>query len=390
MTRTLSIRPIDVLYLRGNRLFGTTGDFAHANMPPWPSVFAGALRAHILVDKTIGFKDFLEGRVADPEVKAALGSPQSPGSFQLSAVGLRANDSNCYPAPMDLVPPEPQGSHCIRITPSDVLSAQRIRSSYPLAYLPILREEKPSKKKTWWIKEEGLALHLAGKEVHKDYLVDPFESLWELDPRLGIALDPNSRSVETGKIYTTEAIALKPGVSFVVTVHGADRVLPSSGLIRFGGDGRGAEIAPVADKSLPDPLRVPLQGRRFRLILSTPGIFPPGNHDEGWLPPAVFHETGDYILRHPKLTAKLVCAAVPRLEVVSGWDIAEHKPKEAIRVVPAGSVYWFEAENENTEVLEQLRTEGLWPLLHIQRGSVDGFWAARRAEGFNNVWIGNW
>lgn len=40
--------------------------------------------------------------------------------------------------------------------------------------------------------------------------------------------------------------------------------------------------------------------------------------------------------------ARLVCAAVPRREVISGWDLLDWRPKDAERVVPAGSAYSFE------------------------------------------------
>lgn len=390
MSTTVSIRPLDVLYLRGNRLFGSAGDFAQANMPPWPSVFSGAVRARILVDRKIGFMSFLEGRVADPEIKTALGSPQNPGTFRVVDVGLSINGSVCYPAPSDLVPPENGGSSCRRITPAELQPIHGVRSSYPLPQLPVLREEKPSKKKVWWITQKGLARHLSGQNVGIEHLVDPGETLWSVDPRLGIALDTGTRSVETGKIYTSDAIALRPDVAFMVKIEGADGLIPGSGLIRLGGDGRGAEIAAVESTSLEEVRHPPIQHRRFRLVLSTPGIFPPGENDEGWLPPGVFCENGAWILRHSGLVAMLVAALVPRLEVVSGWDIAGHKPKAAMKAVPAGAVYWFEAEEEKPDVLDQLRTEGLWPLVHTRLGAVEGVWAARRAEGFNNVWIGSW
>jgi len=37
-------------------------------------------------------------------------------------------------------------------------------------------------------------------------------------------------------------------------------------------------------------------------------------------------------------------ASVSRAGVVSGWDIARHKPKPARRMTAAGSVYWFRAD----------------------------------------------
>ena len=33
---------------------------------------------------------------------------------------------------------------------------------------------------------------------------------------------------------------------------------------------------------------------------------------------------------------------MPRLETVSGWDVARRQPKPALRAAPAGSVYWLD------------------------------------------------
>ncbi len=50
MTILRFIEPVDVLYLRGNLLFGGAGDHAGAQMPPWPSLFSGAIRSRMLID----------------------------------------------------------------------------------------------------------------------------------------------------------------------------------------------------------------------------------------------------------------------------------------------------------------------------------------------------
>ena len=40
--------------------------------------------------------------------------------------------------------------------------------------------------------------------------------------------------------------------------------------------------------------------------------------------------------------ARLVCAAVARAEVVSGWDMARWQPKPSHRAAPTGSVFWLD------------------------------------------------
>ena len=37
-TTSCFIEPLDVLFLRGNQLFGEPGSYGEALMPPWPSV----------------------------------------------------------------------------------------------------------------------------------------------------------------------------------------------------------------------------------------------------------------------------------------------------------------------------------------------------------------
>ncbi|PIX83474.1 MAG: hypothetical protein COZ33_05225, partial [Nitrospirae bacterium CG_4_10_14_3_um_filter_70_108] len=57
--------------------------------------------------------------------------------------------------------------------------------------------------------------------------------------------------------------------------------------------------------------------------------------------------------------------------------------KAAQRIVPVGAVYWLDELAGDIAGLRRLLVEGLWPL-------IDGPDPQRRAEGFNNVWLGAW
>jgi CRISPR-associated protein Cmr3 len=80
--------------------------------------------------------------------------------------------------------------------------------------------------------------------------------------------------------------------------------------------------------------------------------------------------------------ARLAAAAVPRAQVVSGWDLAARKPKPSVRVAPAGSVYWLDELEATPEALRRLVDEGLWSEQELD--------PQRRAEGFNRVWLAEW
>ncbi|HEX4960991.1 MAG TPA: type III-B CRISPR module-associated protein Cmr3 [Thermoanaerobaculia bacterium] len=75
----------------------------------------------------------------------------------------------------------------------------------------------------------------------------------------------------------------------------------------------------------PDVLETIVETGRARLILLTPAIFAQGALP-GWNGTA----------------ATVRAAAVPRPEIVSGWDLAAGRPKKTRRLAPAGSVYFVE------------------------------------------------
>jgi CRISPR-associated protein Cmr3 len=132
-----------------------------------------------------------------------------------------------------------------------------------------------------------------------------------------------------------------------------------------------------ADLPAPDYEAI-ARGRRCRLVLTSPGLFP-----GGWLPTGcVRTESGQVQFGLGGVTARLVSAAVPRAEVVSGWDVARWRPKPARRAAPIGSVYWLEDLDTTAEDLRKLVESGLWG-----EPCED---APRRAEGFNRFTFAAW
>jgi len=385
MVEYRSLRPLDVLYLRGNRLFGGPGDHGEALMPPWPSMAAGALRSRMLVDGgVIDLAAFAGGVAPAGKLGPVLGTPVAPGTFRVADLTLgRAGKGGTVepfrPLPADLValPDGAGGVAAVRyLTPAAAGDLpDGVATSFPLARLPLLRAEAQKKPVTGrWLGAKGWNAYLAGKVVEPGDLAA--DALWQTDPRLGIALDAVARTAGDGQIYTTDTVALADGIAFVVAVAGAEGSLPTDGLVRLGGDGRAAEVATcTVQPSEPPWERIEKEGR-FRIILTTAGIFP-----DGWRLPGM-GEDGAW--RGPDgVTARVVAAAVPRHEVISGWDLAEGVPKQAQRVVPVGAVYWLAELEGGADGLRRLFNEGLWPL-------IDSPDEQRRAEGFNNVVVAAW
>lgn len=378
---TLLIDPLDVLILRGNKLFADAGSHGEALMPPWPSVVAGALRSRMLADAGIDPVAFAAGG-ADlaPSLAASLGTVDAPGSFRIAHFGLARNTGSdtqpafeaLLPLPADLSIDQDERATALQATALHPALA----SSQALPFTAVLRQPKAGKPRSGlWLTAAGIGAWQRGEALHKSkghWLAS--SELWKLDSRLGIALEAGKNTVAEGQLYTSEAIALKPGAAFVAQVQGAHGLLPQQGLLRFGGDGHAARVRPV-ECALPtvDSATLASTGR-FRLLLTSPGIFP-----EGWRLPGMAAASGDGRWHFHGASARLACAAVPRLETVSGWDVARRRPKPALRAAPAGSVYWLHDFRGDPAALAALQHEGL--------ACPD---ASRRAEGFNACLLAHW
>ncbi len=394
MTTSLFIEPLDVLFLRGNKLFGDPGSHGESLVPPWPSVAAGALRSRMLADDGVDLAAFSAGKVEHP----TLGTPAQPGAFAVTAFNLARRHAGgrleaLIALPADLVVTEDEVGKPVSVRAlQPTLPASGLLSSAPFAQLPVLAERERNKPASgYWLTEAGWRQYLAGQVPEPAHLVK-FSTLWSIDDRVGLGLDAASGRAADGRLFSVQAVAMKKrgerigtdpetkktvpadyDVGFLATVSGAEP--PTDGLLRLGGDGRAAAIHPTVDYRLPPPdYGAIVAARRCRLVLATPGIF-----EGGWLPAGIIQADGEFRLDLHGVKGRLVCAAVPRAEVISGWDLARWEPKPAMRAVAAGGVYWLDQLDTTPEALRKLAETGLW------RESCQD--AARRAEGFNRIAI---
>jgi CRISPR-associated protein Cmr3 len=387
MTTYYYVEPTDTLFVRGNLAFGDAGEHGASLMPPPPSLFAGAFRSALLGRDAEELSAFLaRGRCGDARLAACLGTPENPGAFRitwLSLAGWKAGASLPEASlllPADLLRLE-SGFAPLQPRPSGDLVASA--GGLPLrANLISAKQEKP--RSGYYLGQAGFTRHLQGQVPEREEAIEA-RHLHRRDPRLGIGLNADSRSVEESLIYTTEGFAFSPAstaeaphpyasTGFLVGIEGADDLLPEEGLLRLGGDGRSARYRRVEFQP-PHVEGVPGAHRRFRLILQTPALFA-----QGWLPDGVSLE-GDYRLRGPGFTARLACAALGRREVISGWDLYHWKPKPAQAAAPAGSVYWFDQFEGDPGKLAEWVAGGLW-------GENPD--PQRRAEGYNRAWLAAW
>lgn len=372
-TQTVFLEPLDVLILRGNKLFGDAGSHGESLVPPWPSVAAGALRSHLLACDGTDLAAFSRGEVNH----SALGTPQAAGAFTVTGFHLARRQAEgaeaLWAPPADLVITQDEADGSLqthRLRPHSL--ASDLASSFPLPRLPVLAQAERSKPTGGvWLTAAGWRAYLRGDAIPADALLRSHQ-LWQLEPRIGVGLDGERRAAADSRLFTTEAVALRAGVGFVASLRGA--TVPA-GVLRFGGDGRAAAVREVRiDLPEPDYAAIAAQGRA-RLVLTSPGLF-----QQGWLPtgtqPDATREDGALRFELSGVSGWIVCAAVPRAEVVSGWNLAERLPRPAQRVAPTGSVWWIEFDPATDAAsLHKLAEQGLWS------SSCED--AERRAQGFN-------
>ena len=385
------IDPVDVLFLRGNKLFGDAGSYGESLVPPWPSVAAGALRSALLAQNEVDLKAFASGQYQHPE----LGTPEQPGPFTLTAFHLARSPAAAegssagsaepiYPLPADLVVRKQEEDSdeldVVRLQPRE--PAPGICCSRKTSALAVLPEQSRGKPETgYWLNADGWQHYLTGAKINsRSHLITSSE-LWRLETRVGVGLDAATRRASDGALFSTQAVALKKAehstesaftIGFLVQSKGAS--FPEQFGIRLGGDGRAAIARKVEPEWPTADYQSIVESRRCRIVLTSPGIFA-----EGWLPPGFSGADFDWQFDLHGVRGRLSCAAVPRAEVVSGFDIARGRPKSAQRAVPTGSVYWLEALEATPEALQQLVAQGFWS------STVED--PARRAEGFNRLAI---
>lgn len=385
------VRPTDSLFVRGNLAFGDSGEHGTGQMPPPPSLFAGAFRSALLGRDASQLNSFLsQGRCSDAALAQCLGTPEVPGDFRITWLSLAGKtDAGATPEPIAPLPADllMLGNTFATLEPRAVACGVQSAGDLPLrATLVSAKQEKP--KGGVYLSAKALSQHLSGQRPEQAHSIES-KHLYQRDPRLGIGLNADAHTAEEGQIYTTEGFAFSPksdsapaifaSTGFLVGLQGVADLMPKEGVLRLGGDGRSAHYRRV-NFTAPVVHNLPGKANRFRLLLQTPALF-----SQGWLPEGVtLQDDGSYRLQGDGFQARLACAALGRRDMVSGWDLYQWQPKPAQAAVPAGSVYWFDEFDGDFDKLAAWVNQGLWPQ------NPDTLQQTRRAEGYNRALLGAW
>ncbi|GAB4440165.1 MAG: type III-B CRISPR module-associated protein Cmr3 [Anaerolineae bacterium] len=344
------IQPCDVWLFRDNRpLPAGGGSIARGFFPPMPTTVQGALRALVLGHANVDWRAYREQ--STPEARALgekIGYPAkgnwkaSLGAFRMAGPFLAREERDelmCYfPLPADVrrikKPVGDTGRVYFTLRPRRTAGFD---ANWP-ATAPGLKplwppddeadHEIPEEE---WLDVRGMNAYL-NNQSFSDL---ERRHLFGKERRLGVALDYARRGVRERMLYQVEFVRPEDGVGLLVRLDNAEDLIGREGVMSLGGEARAARYRLAPDTSVVKHT-TPLGAlKRFKLVLLTPAYF-----DGGWQP-----KDGNIgwsrLLGAP---VELVAAALGKPQRVGGWDLAKgwHKPIRAY--VPAGSVYYFQAE----------------------------------------------
>lgn len=360
----LSITPHDPIIARDGRPFGIGQGIRMRSLDwPYPSVVAGSLRT--MLGKMNG-GSFDENAVED------LKAIQIFGPLPL------IQDQIYLPAPKDILVND-IGNKCQAYAIRPVNMKEDEGCDLPEGVLPAMLPEsvredfKPAKIPAFWSSEmmikwlinaNGRSFDAPPEEnkYHncletstrkKDQVkkgVGDFIDHPKKESRTHVRVDPSRGASEENMLFETIGLDLslkgqKDGVQIAVKVESnkefGDQAANIDQFHPLGGERRLAHwIAIVSQRgwSCPAELTGALAGKqRIRMVLTTPAIF-----SNGWKPRWLNVGTPPEAPEGLKL--KLISACIDRWKPISGWSLEKGSrgPKAIRRLVPAGSVYFFD------------------------------------------------
>lgn len=386
----LSITPHDPIIARDARPFGFGLRMKSLDWP-YPSVLAGSLRTMLGKMNSTSF---------DNETVKNLKKVSIAGPFPLY------NGSIYLPAPADILVEEQKDGKCVPHTirpmkmrdgegcnlPNEKLIpamlADSVRDEFkPAAIAPFWSMEKMET----WLADDGPASFEAPPEPEKIEDTEGFLDFPGKEPRSHVKIKSESGTAEDEMLFETVGLDFgAKGIQIAARVDTGEFAWKNS-FHPLGGERRLAYWKAGADPgwACPSKIHEALAGKtHLRMVLATPAIF-----SNGWLPGWLDPESlkgcpplwpGETLPDKPDFTLKLISASVGRWKPLSGWSLeaGNRGPKPIRRVVPAGSVYFFEVTGGTPADL----AENLWlrPVSDNPQDRCDGFgltlWGVWNAE----------
>lgn len=375
-TARIALIPRDGFFCKDGRgWFTSATGRGHALDWPYPSTLLGALRARWgrsfeARGNTLSGVEWRE-QTAGIRLGRTLALRRDPG-------GVWQPEHRVWPVPADarwleghadVFRLDPAPSHVPTLGRDDDAAREAL-------WTPVMdHASKPIPPPRWWRNAEFTAW-LSNSQVAADS--GHIQLATRVQTR--IELQPDALTPGEGMIFSHDVLeTLEPDAEWAM---GCEVLVPDAlpfGPVTLGSDSRLAAMETLPQDLFAPPSQLveamPDGSRGLRLITVTPTAF-----ERGWLPDGMQVHDREYrgTLRPLDGDVVLRAAFVQRPVHVSGWDMVAGKPKATSRMVPRGSVYFFERPDGRPFTSDDVRA--LW-LAAV---------GDRTDEGFGRVVAGTW
>lgn len=351
-----------------------------SQFPPTGLTLQGAIRTAILYCNDADIDAFTKGLKCLKEhtvsLQAEIGDAKGMGKLELTGPFLHDNGKLLFPVPLDLM--SNAQHHRVLLKPA----AEAISCDLGNIRLPTIEGKGYKVLENRYVNHSDMAKLLNG-EISEIELIPLFtdnpedKALADKEPKIGLARDNLTRNSLEGMLFAIAPVRPRQGVSLRMRVQGIEpKHLPKKAFLqKLGGEGKLARIC-VSDEDITMPaVQITPVGETlcFKLVFTQPALMPV----DGWLPDGFVQsakkEGWAGQLNYCQVT--LISACIGKPVKLGGWDLNQHQSKTHQAYIPAGSVYFFEAQAKDKEAILQLHDTKL---------------GDNRQYGFGHVLVGRW
>lgn len=356
------IEAIDTVFFRGNRSFnqGETGTQDIASIfPPPISSLQGLIRTALAMEQgwhPDGVKDF------PPE----LGDENCLGKLRLLGPYLKDEEDWLFPIPLHLV--KDQHNRFNYLIPS----TETYQTDLGKRALPTVANEQAAgiKPINGLISRKGLQKVLqGGLPDTKDIRLT--SDLWSEEARVGIEIDQKTGTAKESMLYRIKQVRPVKKLQIGVLVGGdiSSAWHPKNDfLMPLGGEGRMARISVEKEKDIIPPLMVPTKAK-YNIVAT---LLTPGHYDNKM-------KTNNVIQYGPFHAMGINClsACIGKIQQVGGWDLKGRIPRPLMPIVPAGSTWFYQLNQEEWDKIK---------VFHGKTTETDRF----KGYGYGQIGFGTW
>lgn len=368
---TILLQPNDILFFRDGRPMSgaSTG---HGAAWPYPHVLNAAFHAALHRAEIENVHAHRSGRSSqrdrDAKRDQKFGSLCTVGPFPVDGKG-----EWFFPRPADAQ--SPLAAQCTLIPDTSAGGQSSLREGLH----PVLNTQPPSKEQpSNWFSRKAWQHYLDANvsELPKEHFPD--DAVFSCaEHQIGIVINPDSGSTQDGGFYSAQYLRLANNWKLGLLAEAIDKIngskdnkrdlicqlLDKEQHLLVGGQQRICTAERVNSGELPLPqASAKMESTYVKWTLLSPAIFPEiGEHTGGWLPNWVDMQLNVQLLDGPgknkakrlgvpagqAIRAKLVSAVVTGAQAITGYSNSGDSvgAKSTHLAVPAGSVYYFQAEN---------------------------------------------